>query len=214
MPRTPKNVGTRRDHTDAPNSDRPLIRVGLAVSLDGYIAAPDGGVKWLDPYFTPEIDFARYMKSIGVTVWGRATFDQAVSLGHRFGGRDRVVVLTHRPLPSNIPPGVEAFDGDVRELAERLRRELAGTGKDILLGGGGASVLPFHEAALVDRWDLGVIPVLLGDGLPLFLKRTTGVAGLRLTHSRVLSNGIVELRYEAGAVREKTSRATPRRSKR
>jgi dihydrofolate reductase len=165
------------------------------VSLDGYIADKDGGVGWLEPYSSAEIDFAGFMKTIGVTVVGRVTFDWAVSQGQ--GGKfcERTVLLTHRPL-RNPSPGVEVLGGDVRVLASQLRRDLAGTGKDIWLIGGGKSIATFHAEGLVDSWELSVIPVLLGDGIPLFPKHTRGAERLRLQHSRTLKNGMVEVCYE------------------
>jgi dihydrofolate reductase len=175
---------------------RPLLRAALAVSLDGYIADRKGGVEWLNPYFSNEIDFMGFTKSIGITVCGRKTFDISLSQGHSGGGR--AVVLTHRLLKKPAP-GTEAFSGDVCELTDRLRAELAGTGKDIWLMGGGESIAPFHAAGLVDRWELGIIPVLLGDGIPLFSKNSRPQQGLRLTHSRILTNGIVEAWYESTA---------------
>jgi dihydrofolate reductase len=61
----------------------------------------------------------------------------------------RCIVQTHRPL-ENAPEGVEAFAGDVSELAAELCRELAGTGKDVCLFGGGESIASFDEHGLVD----------------------------------------------------------------
>jgi len=184
-----------------PTGHTPLFRAMLAVSLDGYIADKDGGVSWLNPYFSPELDFAGFMKTIGATVMGRVTYDWSVRHGTAGQGGGRTVVLTHRPL-ENPSAGVEAFDGDVRELAERLRLELAGSGKDIWLIGGGRSIASFQEHALVDRWELGIIPVLLGDGVPMFPPHSRGLDGLRLTKSRTLKNGIVEAWYEP--VRDET----------
>src|SRR5262249_13993667 len=60
-----------------PSAHTPRCRVFIAMSLDGYIADARGGVEWLNPYFSPETDFDGFMKSIGATVMGRATFDQA-----------------------------------------------------------------------------------------------------------------------------------------
>lgn len=175
----------------------PLLRAFLAVSLDGYIADKDGGVDWLNPYFTPEIDFGAFMKTIGVTVLGRATYDWAVAHGGaaaHFNGR--TIVLTRRPM-GDAPPGVEAWQGNVGALATQLRSELKETGKDVWLMGGGKSIAPFHEGGLVDRWELGIIPVLLGDGIPLFPRHGRGLEGLRLLHSRTLKNGIIEATYSA-----------------
>jgi dihydrofolate reductase len=58
---------------------RPLFRAYLAVSLDGYIADRKGGVGWLDPYFTPQIDFQAFWRTIGAMVMGRATYDWTVA---------------------------------------------------------------------------------------------------------------------------------------
>jgi len=136
------------------------------------------------------------MQQIGATVVGRTTYDQVGGMG---GGASRTIVLTHRPL-GRARRGVEVYGGDLRALAEELRRELEAPGprqgKDVWLIGGGASIRSFHELGLVDRFEISVMPVLLGDGIPLFPRREGGVLGLRLIRSRSLSNGIVELHYE------------------
>lgn len=170
----------------------PLLRAYIAVSLDGYVADTEGGVGWLDPFFTPEIDFASFQASIGVTVMGRATWDQSAERGTGFG---RAVVLTHREL-EGAPSGIETFAGDVRQLARRLREELEDSGQDVWLLGGGNCIQSFHAAGEVDRWELFVIPVLLGDGIPLFPRGGPSTGRLRPTLTRTYSNGIVELWYE------------------
>lgn len=195
-------TASRRRAESAPAADsgrHPLFRVSLAVSLDGYIASPDGGVKWLDPFFTPEIDFGGFMRTIGITVWGRKTFDLALNMGTALADGGPAVVLTHRQLPKRTPKRVEAFEGDVGELAARLRAELAGTGKDVWLGGGGLSLVPFHETGLVDRWELSVIPCLLGEGIPLFPSHRESLRALNLVRTKSLSNGIVSLDYAPAA---------------
>lgn len=181
-------------NSESSASQVPQFRAYIAVSLDGYIADTQGGVEWLDAYFTPELHFDKFIKSIGVTVMGRTTYDWTATHGgnESYG---RTIVLTHRPL-KDAPPHVETFHGDIGKLAGRLRRELKGTGKDIWLIGGGSSISEFHAQGLVDRWELYTIPVLLGDGIPLFPKHTRGLEGLRLTHSHTFKNGIIEAWYE------------------
>jgi hypothetical protein len=96
----------------------------------------------------------------------------------------------------NPPNGVEVFDGDIRELAASLRADLEPEGKDIWLMGGGKSIQPWHETGLVDSWELYVIPVTLGAGVPLFPPSSPALIELRLASSKSLKNGIVELKYE------------------
>ena len=184
----------------------PRFRAYLAMSLDGYIADAAGEVGWLDPYFSPEIDFPAFFGTIGASVMGRATWDWAVRHGHSIDPGGRTIVQTHRPLGS-VAPGIETFAGDPRELAADLRRELRGTGKDVWLMGGGQSLAGFDEHGLVDRWELGVVPVLLGEGVPLFPRRARPVTPLRLVHSRTLGNGVVRVEYEP----ERSGRRAARR---
>lgn len=173
----------------------PRFRAYLAASLDGYIADAAGEVGWLDRYFSPEVDFMAFIRTIGAMVMGRTTWDWAVAHGHAGEMTGRSIVQTHRPL-GDAPPGVMAFAGDVRDLAAELRRELHGTGKDVWLMGGGESLAGFDEHGLVDRWELGLVPVLLGEGVPLFPRRARPVTPLRLVHSRALANGVVRVEYE------------------
>lgn len=188
--RRPRSTNGRQE--EAPE---PRLRASLAVSLDGYIADAAGEVGWLDPFFSPEIDFQAFFRTIGATVMGRTTWDWTVRHGHSSQGEGRAIVQTHRPL-DGAPARVEAFAGDVRELAAELRRELMGTGKDVWLMGGGESLASFDEHGLVDRWELAIIPVLLGEGTPLFPRRARPVTPLRLVDSRALGNGIVQVEYE------------------
>ena len=172
-----------------------LLRAYLALSVDGYIADRDGGVAWLERFHSPEIDYAEFSKTIGAAVVGRRTYDQAIEGGWWRPPAETTVILTHRPIV-DAPESVESFAGDVRELADRLRRNLQESGKDVWLMGGGESLWPFHEAGCVDRWELFYIPVLLGEGVPLFPRCSHALEDLRLTHSKAYSNGILEARYE------------------
>ena len=184
------------------------MRVYIAVSLDGYIATPDGGVEWLEGYDLKEFDFSGFYKTIGVTVMGRKTFDQTIARGDWPSSKNhRTVVLSHRPI-EDPPPGVETFGGDVHVLAKTLREELAdpspdagrdagrdaARGRDVWLMGGADSIRAFHEAGLVDRWEIFIAPVLLGDGIPFFPRRPANVSPLKLLHMQCYEkSGFVEV---------------------
>lgn len=185
-----------RPKKTAQNLPAPQVRVALAVSLDGYIADKRGGVKWLDAYFSPEMDFAGFMSTIGVSVMGRKTFEVALKLGMPPGEADQRNIVLSSKQPRKAPAGFEHFRGDLRRLVATLKQDLAGTGKDIWLMGGGEVIEAFRKAGLVDRWELTVIPIVLGDGIPLFPKRKYAEQALRLVHTRAFSNGVVELWYE------------------
>jgi len=171
----------------------PDFRVYIAVSLDGYIATPDGGVAWLDAYDSDAFDFAGFMKQIGAIVMGRRTFDQVLGWGEWPYASQRVIIQTHRPLPPDCPPGVEAYSGPVEPLADRLRTETRG---DVWLVGGGESIQSFLLAGLVDRWQIFVMPVLLHAGVHMFPSSAAPATTLRLVQSRSYSNGVVEQEYQ------------------
>jgi dihydrofolate reductase len=173
------------------------VRASLAVSLDGYIADTNDGVGWLNPFLSDEMDFDGFVKGIGAVVMGRKTFDISVSgiLGPMPPTSYPTFVPTHRTMP-NPPAMYEPFQSDPVELVQRLRAQLAKSGKDIWLMGGGETIEAFRAAGVVDRLDLRIIPVLLGDGVPLFPRHARGQGSWKLAHYRAFKNGVVELWYE------------------
>jgi dihydrofolate reductase len=164
-------------------NDHPRILLSVAMSLDGFIADYAGGVEWLNPYFSDEMDFAGFMADIGAIVVGRTTYEVAGGFG---GGGKRLVVLTHRPID-----GVEAWDGDPRELARRLKAECIGT---IWVMGGGQAARSLLDAEVIDEIDVNVVPTLLGSGTPLFPARS-GSDRLDLLECQQYENGCVRLHY-------------------
>lgn len=181
----------------SPQQAPPLVRASLAVSLDGYIADKNGRVGWLNPFFSDEMDFAGFMTSIGAAVMGRKTYDIAVSgiLGPMPPTNYATYVLTRRPMP-NPPSRYEPFSGRPVELVAQLRAQLAKSGKDIWHMGGGESIEAFRAAGLIDRLELRVISVLLGNGIALLPRHARGDERWKLAEHRAFRNGVVELWYE------------------
>ena len=175
----------------------PLFRLYIAASLDGFIATRDGGVSWLDPYNAPELGYDAFMQSIGTVVMGRATYDQAIGFeGPWPNAGKRTIVLTSRPI-EKPPPGVERWTGGLPALVEHLRTTAR---NDVWVCGGARTVRAFLDLDAIDRIELYLIPVLLGDGLPLF-ERSPQQSSLTLRGTRSFDNGVVELVYafKAGA---------------
>jgi dihydrofolate reductase len=162
----------------------------VAVSADGFIATTDGGVAWLDVYPADQFGFTEFMATIGTIVMGRAAYEKSRTLGPwPFAGK-RTIVLTSRPL-EDAPQGVERHSGDITALAASLKATDEG---DIWLFGGANSVKPFRDRGLIDRVELYVIPVLLGDGIRLF-EPSAAAMKLTLIDARAMGSGVVRLVY-------------------
>ena len=187
------------------------IRYGVAMSLDGYIADADGGFDWI--VMDPDIDFAAMMARYDTLVMGRRTYEVTQAMGG--GGADPMAgvttIVVSRTLQQRDHPNVtvvaENWEDTIRQLREK-------PGKDIWLFGGGALFAAMLDAGLVDALDIGVIPVLLGGGIP-FLKPPAKRAKLRLkSHKLYPKSGIVMLEYDVvRASQTKGSRARKRRTR-
>jgi dihydrofolate reductase len=162
----------------------------VAISADGYIATKDGGVGWLDAFPADQFGHAEFMATITTIVMGRAAYEKCRALGPwPFAGK-RTIVLTSRPVP-DAPAGVELHSGDIARLASELRANNAG---DIWLFGGANAVQRFRDAELIDRIELYVIPILLGDGIKM-LEPSARPIKLTLIDARPLGAGVVRLVY-------------------
>jgi dihydrofolate reductase len=160
-----------------------------AVSLDGFIATPDGGVDWLGPFNSPDLGYEPFLAGVGAVVLGRATYEQALTFGPwPYPGR-RGLVVTSRRI-SALPPDVRAIT--LAELPAALRDLRASVTKDTWIVGGGQTAAACLAAGLVDELELYLVPHLLGDGIPLLAHRS---ATLTLRETRAFSNGVVMLRY-------------------
>lgn len=174
---------------------RPAI-LYVATSLDGAIARRDDGLDWLPtPSAGQDYGYADFLARIDTLVMGRRTFDVTRSFGEwPYAGR-RTIVLSRTP-PGATVADVEFSADDPATVLRRLRAE---PGRGIWLVGGGESLRPIFAAGLVDEIILTLVPVVLGDGRPLFLPQDRPLP-LRLLGSTPYPDGLVQLRYavEAG----------------
>jgi dihydrofolate reductase len=163
----------------------------VAMSLDGYVAGPNDEADWI--VMDPEIDFTALMERFDTVLMGRRTFEAVRALG---GGVPmpgvNSVVVSRTLRPEDLPPGLTILAEDVGGAVSRMR---AGPGKDIWLFGGGVLFRSLLDLGLVDTIEVGVVPVLLGRGIPLLPTRSERT-NLRLVSSRVYSGtGTVVLEY-------------------
>ena len=166
----------------------------FAMSLDGFIARPDGSYDWLENFpANADFDFDAFLDSVTGIVMGRGSYDAVRSAGDNWDyARWPCAIATRRPL-IDAPDGVEAVNGGPAELLENLRNRGA-TGL-IWMFGGGDLARQFIQAGLLDTIEIGTIPVLLGKGLPAFGSLGSD-AWLQLDFAKPLSNGAVHSRYK------------------
>ena len=176
------------------------IIVYIATSADGYISRPDGNVDWLNrPRTAGDYGMAEFFKSIDTALLGRRTFDEAIDRGGEahFGKRNKNYVFTHDPPPPSRHKYVEFVNEPVEEFAKRVR---ALPGKDIWLMGGGGIIASFLDAGEIDEFMIFVIPVFIGEGIPLIQPRHRDMQ-LKLLSSHQYEDGVVKLHYEVARKR-------------
>jgi dihydrofolate reductase len=165
------------------------VRLSVAVSVDGYIAGPNGESDWI--VMDPDIDFGALMGAFDTVLLGRKTYEAARRQGAGAMPGKQTFVFS-RTLRQEECPG-ETLSSDPAETVTALRRA---PGKDLWLFGGGELFRSMLELGLVDAVELAVIPVLLGGGLPLLPQRAKQ-AGLRLVRHRLYpKTGTLALEYE------------------
>lgn len=168
------------------------VRYQVAMSLDGYIAGPNGEYDWIVE--EDEIDFTGLFAQFDTFVMGRGTWEVMQTSGGGTGMfKGSKVIVFSRTLKPEDHAGITISAGDPTEAVAALKAE---EGKDIWLFGGGVLFREFLERGLVDTVEVAVIPVLVGGGIQL-LPPPAQRTSLRLTGSRVYEkSGIVMLEYD------------------
>ena len=170
--------------------------VFCAVSLDGFIARKDGSLDWLKPAEAelPPADtgFDAFMASVDYVVMGRNTFEIVLPMSETWFYSKPVYVLTTRPLarPDRLKGKVDSGRHSPREFVDLMEKR----GAKRLYVDGGKTIQDFLKAGLIDDLVLTRIPVLIGDGIPLFGPLAKDVR-LALESSRVLTGGAVQSTY-------------------
>jgi dihydrofolate reductase len=162
----------------------------VAMSLDGFIAGPKGEYDWIPA--EPEIDWGAFMDRFDAVLMGRRSYEAALATpggGAMPGMRTYVFSRTLRPEDH---PGVTIVRDNAPPALASLRQA---PGKEIWLFGGGDLFRSLLEIGEVDMIEVGLVPILLGQGVP-FLPGLDLVARLRLIETRRYPTGIMMLTYE------------------
>ncbi len=166
------------------------VILNLAMSLDGYIASEDGSYGWIEgdgdsTLDTGHYDFEKFMEGIDVVVMGKKCYDQNM---HQDFKNRKVYVATSQKLESH--DNLHFINGDISQV---IMEEKEKEGKSIYLFGGGELIDHFLKADIVDDYIIGIIPIILGKGRPLFLDNNPTIR-LHL-YEYIIENGITILKY-------------------
>ena len=173
-----------------------LIRARMGVSVDGFVATPDGLPTLLAmPGFVPGTShgFPEFIKGCDAVVMGRSTFLPALGTPRWPWPGLRVYVLTSRPLPEQTPPEVIVSRGGPAGLVQQLRSR--GSDGDVHLVGGPRTIRAFQELGALDRLEIVVLPILLGSGIPLSPPGASQARLRLLGADRTFPDGSTELVY-------------------
>lgn len=141
----------------------------IAQTVDGYIAEKDGSIGFLDLEIPEdENSYIDLMEKIDTVIMGRKTYDQVVFelLPDNYPYTEKLsYVITRRVEPQPAEENRLFVDREPVELVKELREQ---EGKAIWIIGGESIITPLVEANLIDTYVITTIPILLGDGIPLF----------------------------------------------
>jgi len=177
------------------------VALGVGISLDGYIARPDGSVDFL--FMPKDYSMGPFFKRIDAAVMGRKSYEAGLKLGggklSSYGMRCYVFSKT---LGSVAHEDFAIVKEAPKSFIEVLKKE---KGKDIWLMGGGELTREFLREDLVDELYLGVVPVLIGEGIPAF-PGGFPQRKFKLTENKTFSQGLIPLKYERARGKKKATR--------
>lgn len=138
------------------------IQYGVAVSVDGYIAGPNGEEDWIQ--IDPEIDFSAIWSQFDTLLMGRRTYEAATKRLERAAFAEKATFVFSKQLEPKDHPGVTIVSELTRPWIQALKKQ---KGKDIWLMGGGELFRKLLDLGVVDSVNILTVPVMLGVGTPL-----------------------------------------------
>ncbi|HEV7766184.1 MAG TPA: dihydrofolate reductase family protein [Thermoanaerobaculia bacterium] len=175
------------------------VTVFIGTSVDGFIARANGDLDWLPVGGGEEHGYTEFIASVDAIVIGRKTFETVMGFDAWPYGDKRVVVLSHQPIDLSVVVGgvVEQMSGSPAEIVAQL----AATGAQHLYVDGGITIQEFLRAGQIQRLIITRVPVLIGEGIPLFGSLPHDVR-LRHVMTRHYESGLVQSEYSIGLLEQ------------
>lgn len=172
----------------------PKTTLYIATSLDGYIARADGGIDWLSMVEAPGEDYgyADFYASVDAIALGSKTYELALSFDQWPYSGKPTFVFTQRSLPCDRDDVILVTDPVETVLAKLDAQKF----RHLWLLGGGALVSSFLQQDLIDDYIISTIPVILGEGIPLFPPPSPQVK-LQLVSAKQYSSGLLQSHYRS-----------------
>lgn len=170
------------------------VSVFIAASLDGFIARKNGDIDWLPTESADGEDYgyAEFMSAVDAIVMGRNSFEKVLSFGSWHYNK-KVFVLTSREL--TLAPELTGKVEALHLSPHALLGELEQRGIRHIYLDGGVTIQRFLRENLVDEMTITTIPILIGEGLPLFGALAKDIK-LKLVAVRSFANGLVQKKYQ------------------
>ncbi len=170
------------------------VKLYIASSLDGKIAKPDGDIKWLEDTPNPEksdFGYSDFVNGVDTVLMGNKTYQEILGgdLPFPYIGKQCYVFTRNTGLDND--KHVQFISSGIEEFVTELKSK---EGADIWLVGGGQINQAFLEAGLVDEIRIFIMPILLGEGIPL-VNKALPEKYLQLKHVKTYPGGAVELVY-------------------
>ncbi|MFH5811267.1 dihydrofolate reductase family protein [Companilactobacillus sp. FL22-1] len=169
----------------------------IAETLDGYIAEKDGTIDFLtnsdfSSGDTADHEYEKLVKHIDTVVMGRHTYSQIVNElspnDYPYGNFENYILTTH---PTEGIDNIHFIHDDVSDLVEMLKQQPSK--KDIWIIGGSSIIAPLVNKDLIDVYEICIVPIVLGSGIPLFSEKTN-FKELNLESAKKI-NGVAYLTY-------------------
>jgi dihydrofolate reductase len=168
----------------------------IGISFDGYVAGPNDETAWMDPYGEVDYGFKDFLDTVGAIIMGHRSYEVGVERGwfSQFNyGSPIIVVSSNVPTEASKDAGGFTFVTEGIEAAHARAKEIAGD-KNIYIYGGANLAEQYLQAGLIDEITVGIMPIILGDGVRLFEKAGKRV-DLELLDSQTFDKNLVFLRY-------------------